>query len=251
MSRQEKSWGRRWRRHLLRRIRNFLVAAIGPPLIRCWIGSLRIRWMNITYRKGRLPFRPSGIYVFWHQRMLALAGAFVNSGFRVLVSQHGDGEMIARVVALLGMQPIRGSSTRGGSRAVLEILRGKTSDVMIAITPDGPRGPRHRFQEGAVYLASRTGLPVFPVAVSFERFGKLPTWDQFIVPRPFTRALVRLGEAVRVPPDADRERIEAVRKALEETLRALTEATDANFSALYPHARTLRELVDIDSSMFR
>jgi lysophospholipid acyltransferase (LPLAT)-like uncharacterized protein len=159
--------------------------------------------------------------------------------------------MIARVVALLGMQPVRGSSTRGGSRAVLEILRDKKSDVTIAITPDGPRGPRHHFHEGAVYLASRTGLPVFPVAVSFQHFGRLPTWDQFVVPRPFTRTIVRLGEAVRVPPDSDREGIEAVRRSLEETLRALTEETDANFSALYPHARPRSELVDIGSSMFR
>jgi lysophospholipid acyltransferase (LPLAT)-like uncharacterized protein len=190
-----------------------------------------------------MPAAPSnGIFVFWHQRMFAFAGFFRNSGARVIISEHGDGEMIARIIARLGMEPVRGSSTRGGARAMLELLREKDSRVNIAITPDGPRGPRHAFHEGAVYLASRTGLPIYPLAIAFKRYAQLPTWDGFIVPAPFTRALVRLGEAHRVPPDIDREGLEAARRRVEESLRTLTDTADREFARLYTEAVTARDL---------
>ena len=103
-----------WRKRAARNARNFLVGAIGPPLVRAWARSLRIRWLgdDIRIENGLPATRTNGIYVFWHQRMLVLAGFFRDCGFKVLISQHGDGEMIARVITRLGMQPIRGSTTR-------------------------------------------------------------------------------------------------------------------------------------------
>ncbi len=222
------------RRRWGRKLRNWFVGSIGPVIVSLWIRSLRLRFIGITPGK---PGQPScstfGIVVFWHQRMLVLAGGFRGTGFRVLVSQHGDGEMIARVIEGLGMKAIRGSSTRGGARACLEILRENSHGVDVAITPDGPRGPRYVFQDGAIYLASRTGLPIYPVTVTPRRYAILPTWDGLILPCPFTAALVRAGEPIHVPPALEREGIETLRQDAERRLRDLTESTDRDFEVLY------------------
>lgn len=226
------------RRRVVRTVRNHIVAALGPLIVRAWTRSLRFRFIceGIRVENG-LPITPTnGIFTFWHQRLLAFAGFFRDSGHRVLISQHGDGEMIARIVERLGMVPIRGSSTRGGARAILELIREAKERVSFAITPDGPRGPRHRFQEGAVYLASRTGLPIYPVTVSFARSRSLPTWDGFILPRPFTKALMRVGTPVMVPPDLGRDEVEIQRAQLETALRALTADTDERFGELWEGA---------------
>jgi lysophospholipid acyltransferase (LPLAT)-like uncharacterized protein len=211
------------------------VAFLGPPIVRAWVCSLRFRFIceGIRVENG-LPATPTnGIFVFWHERILAFAGFFRDCRCRVLISQHGDGEMIARIIERLGMVPIRGSSTRGGARAILELIREAREPVNIAITPDGPKGPRHRFQEGAVYLASRTGLPIYPVTVAFARSASLPTWDGFIVPAPFTKALIRVADPIRVPADIAREDVEPVRAKLEDALRILTASTDESFESLW------------------
>jgi lysophospholipid acyltransferase (LPLAT)-like uncharacterized protein len=231
----------RARRRFFRRVRNWLVGTIGPPIVRAWSRTLRMRWLGDGIRlEDGIPANASnGIYVFWHQRMLALAGVFRNSGFRVIISEHGDGEMIARIIARLGMRPVRGSATRGGARAVLEILREEQDHVRIAITPDGPQGPRYYFHEGPVYIASRTGLAIHPIAVAFQRYRELPTWDGFILPLPFSPALVRVGDPISIPADLDREGMEAARKMLESTLKGLTESTDREFAELYAKAERL------------
>ncbi|MBI4601300.1 MAG: lysophospholipid acyltransferase family protein [Planctomycetes bacterium] len=227
---------RRWR-HLQRRVRNWIAGLIGPTVIWAWTRTLRIRSAGAVRTRGTMYFgEGAGIYVFWHQRMLVLAGIYRRSGTRVLISEHGDGELIARIIGRLGMKPIRGSSTRGGVRATLELLREVESDVNFAITPDGPRGPRHVFQEGAIYLASRTGLPIYPVTVACRRRWQLPTWDGFIVPLPFTATIVRFGEPLRFPADLSREQLEAARLEAERRLRDLTEDTDREFEALYAGA---------------
>jgi lysophospholipid acyltransferase (LPLAT)-like uncharacterized protein len=140
------------------------------------------------------------------------------------------------------MRTIRGSSRRGGAQAVREMLAADARTVNLAITPDGPRGPRHVFQAGAVYVASRTGLPVYPATIAFRRACKLPTWDGFLLPCPFTRALLRLGAPVEVPPEIERESIEGWRGQLEDRLRRLTEETDRSFEELYRQAKRLGDV---------
>lgn len=230
-------------RKLVRRIRNALVGSVGPPLLSAWVGTLRVRYLGVSEREGRLPRRPSGIFVFWHQRLFAFAGLFRHAGFQAVVSRHGDGEMLARVLRRLGIGAIRGSTARGGSRAILEIIKSfDPRSTYLAITPDGPRGPRFSFRDGAVYIASRTGLPLYPVAVSYRRSLSLPTWDGFIVPCPFTKTLVRLGTGIEVPRDLDRDGLEAYRLQAEAELRALTEATDRDFEELCRTAKAWHEL---------
>lgn len=231
------------RRRRLRGLRNSVVGIVGPGLVRLWIGTLRVRYVGISERDGNLPRRPNGIFVFWHQRLLAFAGIFHHTGFKAVVSRHGDGEMLVRVLNRLGIEAIRGSTARGGEQAIREILKAcDPQDTRLAITPDGPRGPRFSFREGAIFVASRTGLPVWPVAVSYHRYRALPTWDGFLLPAPFTRTVLRLGEPMRVPPDLDREGIEEYRRRAEAELRAITEDTDARFEDLYREAKRCHEL---------
>jgi lysophospholipid acyltransferase (LPLAT)-like uncharacterized protein len=194
-----------------------------------------------------LPLRPEGIFAFWHQRILALGGVFHHAGFKALVSQHGDGQMLVGLLHGLGIGTVRGSTHRGGTQAIREILSDKGNAVHLCITPDGPRGPRHSFREGAIYIASRTGLELFPATVSFEKCYQLPTWDGFLLPRPFTRTIVRIGEGIRVPPDAGREEIETFRKLAEEKLRDLTNSTDENFRELFEEARRLADLEPVEA----
>ena len=105
---------RRWKRTL----RNFVIGAVGPVLLRIWIWTLRIRYVDVKHQHNGMPWGPThGVYVFWHQRMLVFAALYRNSDVRILISQHGDGDMIARVVERLGFRPVRGSSTRQDSGA--------------------------------------------------------------------------------------------------------------------------------------
>ena len=227
-----------------RRVRNWLIGVFGPLIVRLWVRSLRIRFVaeEAMIENGLPMVGKNGIFTFWHQRLLVFGGYFRNSGFRALVSRHQDGEMIARVVEGLGMRAIRGSTRRGGSQALREILAEDLSTLRLAVTPDGPRGPCHVFQAGSVYVASRSGLPVYPATVALSRSWSLPTWDGFLLPVPFSRALMRVGEPIRVPDNLPRNEVETWRQRIETTLRELTDTTDADFETFYASGFTLADL---------
>ncbi|HVR72856.1 MAG TPA: lysophospholipid acyltransferase family protein [Planctomycetota bacterium] len=222
-----------------------MVGFLGPLVLRAWVGTLRVRLIGCDPRKAPIPYGPEcGIYTFWHQRMLVPAALYRNSDMLVLISSHGDGEMIARVIKRQGMLTVRGSTTRGGTRAILEILkklRDLRGEMNVGITPDGPRGPRHHFHHGAIYMASRSGLPIYPLVVASKRQTKLRTWDGFVIPWPFTRTILRLGEGFRVPASLDGESLERIRADAERRLRDLTEVTERDFDRLYPLGIRLRD----------
>lgn len=232
-------------RRLRRAARNWVVGLVGAGLLRLWFLTLRVRLVGFRL-DGRVPLPPqSGIYVLWHQRLFMPAGFFRKSGFRVMISQHSDGEMVAKILNRLGMNPVRGSSTRGGAKAVRELLRedAQSGRFFIVITSDGPRGPARRFQAGAIYLASKTGLPLYANAITIKRSWRVPSWDGFLLPKPFTRAVIRTADhPVYVPPDLDKDGIEAYRLRMEETLESLTRETDERFEEIYAEARPARRL---------
>ncbi len=232
--------GKKKKRRWGRKLRNWFVGRVGPWILRAWMGTLRCRFVgNIPVKNGRPEAPARCICVFWHQQILLLSGLFRDSGFRILISQHGDGDMGAKVLEGLGMRPVRGSSTRGGARACLEILRDKGDNgrLNVGITPDGPRGPSHVFQNGAIFLASRTGLPLYPVAIRVRRCLRLPSWDRLILPCPFTRAILNVGEPMIVKPDIERAEVEVLRQEAERRLRELTDLTERDLDELYRTAR--------------
>lgn len=145
------------------------------------------------------------LLAFWHRHLLLMPYSYRGEGISVLVSQHRDGELIARTVARFGIHSSRGSSTRGGSAGVRELLRKLKSGFDLAITPDGPKGPRGVAKPGAVQLAALARVPIIPVAVGASRAKRLPSWDGFVIPWPGSRVCLVYGEPVRVERGSDAE----------------------------------------------
>lgn len=227
-SRGKKSWKRRWK-HAKRRWRNRFLALVGPWILRVWMGSIRYRVdTEVSVHPQRCGREPH-IYVLWHQRGLTFAYTHRKSGVRILTSKHSDGDLIAGIVDRLGLQSVRGSSTRGGVQAMRELLNDLGSGHDYAFTPDGPRGPLHVFQSGALYFASHSGLPLVPATVSYRRAWKLPTWDRFVIPWPFTEAVLRFGRPIDVPPELTSEEFQTWRRELETALVELTVSTDQRY----------------------
>jgi len=202
------------------KLRNrWLIAAIGVIgawLVRLWVGTLRYRYRPLgkDVRPEFLRKDERYIYVFWHENMLLLAYHYGRPNIRVLISQHADGQIIADICRHLGFGLVRGSTTRGGVEAMRQMLRaGETHH--LAITPDGPRGPRRELQPGLVYLAARTGLGIVPIGIGYRRPWRMKSWDRFALPRPCTAATCVTADPIRVPPDADRSELELYQQFVE------------------------------------
>lgn len=164
--------------------------------------------------------RPGRIFCLWHSRLLLACGTQKDQPLHVLISRHHDGEYLARTVERLGGRPIRGSTTRGGGRALLEIVRVLEAGGDVILTPDGPKGPRLRVQQGCVAAASRTGAELIPMGLECRRARRLRSWDRFVVPWPFTKVAVRFGPPLRVPPDLDEASLAAECRRLEDAMAA-------------------------------
>ncbi|HKK93300.1 MAG TPA: lysophospholipid acyltransferase family protein, partial [Longimicrobiales bacterium] len=127
-----------------------------------------------------------------------------------------------RVLQRLGYGTARGSSTRGGVRALRELLRAGRSGRVLAVTPDGPQGPREVMKTGPLVLAGRSGVPIIPIGVGMSRAWRLSSWDRFSIPRPFSRVHIRYGDPVHVPPDLDEAGMEALRERVQAAMDELT-----------------------------
>lgn len=162
------------------------------------------------------------IYAFWHGRMIIPAFTHRRRDIHVLISEHRDGELITRIIDRLGFHSVRGSTTRGGARALFGMATAGQRGFDLAVTPDGPRGPRFRFQIGALSIAQRTGLAVVPAGVAAYPCIVLRTWDRFVIPVPFCRCVIVYGEPMIVPPECTREALDRLRAEAESILRTLT-----------------------------
>jgi lysophospholipid acyltransferase (LPLAT)-like uncharacterized protein len=207
----------------------FLVPIIGAFLVFLLGKSWRIKWVG---KENILAIRKKNqkvIYAFWHGRMLALSFSHRWQKVHVLISQHRDGEFISRIISLLGFASVRGSTTRGGSKAIFQMANKNLEDCDVAVTPDGPKGPKYIAQSGAIYIAQRSGMPIIPISDSAEKRWTLKSWDEFIIPKPFSKVIIILGEPIYVDVQATPEKIELKRKELEEKLVSLTLQADNFF----------------------
>ncbi len=185
-----------------------LVALLATWLIRWWIGTLRLRLVYLDGKRHPTDARQERyVYAFWHETLL-FPTAFRGRA-NVLISQHADGELIARVCRHIRVGVVRGSSTRGGVGAVIRMVR-KSGSAHLFITPDGPRGPRGRAQMGVVLLASLTGLPVVPLGFTFAPAWRVRSWDRMLLPRPWGAAYGVIGTPIKVPAGLDRKQVEAL-----------------------------------------
>jgi lysophospholipid acyltransferase (LPLAT)-like uncharacterized protein len=152
------------------------------------------------------------VYATWHEYVFIPTWLFSQSDTAWLIGQHADGEIAAQVSQRLGASVIRGSSTRGGTAALLRILRHPDATRHFGITVDGPKGPRRTFQFGAVYLASRIGLPIVPIGLGFGKCWRARSWDRFAVPLPFSRVRCVSLHPIRVPPGLGTAELEKYRQ---------------------------------------
>jgi lysophospholipid acyltransferase (LPLAT)-like uncharacterized protein len=166
------------------------------------------------------------IICFWHNRILGITLTFIRrypgiarKGVTVLTSASRDGEVLAQLVAQFGMGAVRGSSSRRGSRALREVVVQVESGRDIAITPDGPRGPRYSLGSGAISLAQLTAMPIVPMHAKFSRCFRLKSWDGFIIPLPFSKIRVTVDDSICVPRELNNEQFEAMRSRVETLLR--------------------------------
>ncbi len=192
-----------------------------PTIVRALGCSLRYEVHNLAALRVARERAPDGrvIYCCWHGSLLPVGYLCRGYGVRIMASRHRDGEISARVLERLGFRPIRGSTGRGGTLALLQALR-SSGRGDLAITPDGPRGPREVFQAGAVFLAARSGLPLVPVGCDADRGWRLASWDRFLIPAPFARVRVVIGEPLFVPADAGGRGREELRARAEREVAA-------------------------------
>lgn len=175
----------------------------GPLLLRALSATWRVRLVNdAPWRRllaDNLPF----VFSLWHGELLPLVAVHRGDGIRVLISEHGDGEVIARIVQRFGLETVRGSSSRGAARALLALCESLRGGAAVAVTPDGPRGPAHSYAPGGLIAANRTGAPVIAIAVEPSSAWRLRSWDSFMIPRPFARVTVAYSDPEMVAaPDS-------------------------------------------------
>lgn len=194
----------------------------GALVVRCFGSTWRIERVGIAEYDAVLDRGERCIYAFWHSGMLPLVYTHRGRGIAVLVSRHRDGELITRIIERLGFVTGRGSSTRGGEEGLRDMLDWAERGHLLAITPDGPRGPAETVKPGLLYLASRTGFPVVPVATAGASAWRLRSWDGFRIPRPFARVVVAYGAPMAVAAGLDREGLERRRRDVERAIADLT-----------------------------
>jgi len=204
----------------------WLVANAGALVIRALGATWRIRIEQSEHLERARALHPRVIFVLWHGRLLPLSFTHRNRKVHMLASEHADGEMIGQTIRRLGFGHVRGSSTRGGTRALLELVETLRAGFDIGITVDGPRGPRGVVKAGVVEVARQTGAAIVPITSASSRRRVLASWDAFELPAPFARVVVRYGEPVIVEGGADRERVEAGRLEVERVLTRITGEAD-------------------------
>jgi lysophospholipid acyltransferase (LPLAT)-like uncharacterized protein len=205
-----------------------LLAWLGGGLIRGEAATLRLRWSD---ESGHFTGTAApAIFCVWHNRLALSMSAYFGyirprcktQGLAAMVSASKDGGFLAAVLECFGVQPVRGSSSRRGPQALLELTTWAERGYDVAITPDGPRGPRYVVQEGAMSLAQITGLPIVPFGFYALRKVQVKSWDRFQIPLPFSRCEMRFGKIIRVPREATEAQREALRVELEHTLKELS-----------------------------
>ena len=170
------------------------------------------------------------IMAIWHSRILLVSYLFKGTNASILVSRSDDGEIIARILQAQGQKTVRGSTKKGGLRAVARLIKNlRDHRGPGAIIPDGPQGPRFQVQPGVIMLAKKTGHPIIPVSYSAKKIKVFSSWDRFILPYPFTRCRLVYGKLIPVPEDADPIGLENCRIALESELNRITQLADRHF----------------------
>ena len=184
------------------------IVRVGTALIRLLGMTWRMRPVNDADLVTRRASGERVIFTLWHGELLPLLWHHRGEGIAVVISEHRDGEIIAQIAERLGYTTVRGSTSRGGGRALIGLMRAIEAGHDGAVTPDGPRGPAHVFAAGAAIASQRTGAPLAMIRASATRAWRLKSWDRFLVPKPFATVRVIYGPLVAVDAGSPREAAE-------------------------------------------
>lgn len=208
-------------RGLLEEIKYGLVGLAGSLVIRALAATCDGELEN---RDAPARARVHGpvIYAVWHGRLMVPVFTHRRRAIGILISQSDDGEYVARIAERLGFQTIRGSSTRGGEQGFRRLLEYLQSVGDVAITPDGPTGPKYKVKRGLVYLARAAGAAIVPCGVAPDRYWQMGSWDEFRATKPGAYVLARFGEPIYVPEKSNKFDLERIRAEVEDTLNTLT-----------------------------
>jgi len=202
----------------------------------CWLVAGLIRFVHMTNRwqviRPEIPgaFWRDGkpfIVCFWHGRIMMMSYCWdMAHPIRMLISDHQDGQLIARTNRHFGIKTVVGSSSKGGARAMRDMVRLLADGEYVGITPDGPRGPRMRASDGVISVAKLSGVPILPVSYSTSRGKHLGSWDRFLVAKPFGRGVIVWGDPIYVDRNAGAETSVQVRNQVEDSLNRITSEAD-------------------------
>lgn len=202
------------------RILLFIVSIIGPIFLLVLGFTWRVRWIGLENLRTTRDNSGRVIFAFWHSRILGLLYTHRFIGAGTMISSSFDGALAAAIVKRLGFRVYRGSASRRGTEALLEMLRSSRGGD-LALSVDGPRGPAEKVKYGAVTLASKSGLQVVPVSYDVDRCWQLKTWDKFVIPKPFAVLTVVYGESIIVPAAADKTSIKSYAVIIENKIKNL------------------------------
>jgi len=197
-----------------------VIAAVMTPVIGGLCSTMRWIDQGAEHYDAVIADGQQPILAFWHGRILPATYHFRNRNIVVITSQNFDGEWIAGIIRRFGYGTARGSTSRGGGRALVQMRRDLASGRPVAFTVDGPRGPARVAQRGAAFLAGATGQPILPFHIEVDRCWTARSWDRSCVPKPFSRAAVVIGEPIRVTGTSDRD-VEDGRTKVERALESL------------------------------
>lgn len=197
-----------------------VIAAVGAPLIAALGSTYRWRVEGMQHYDAIIASGRQPIFAFWHGRILAGSLFWRDRGIVAITSQNFDGEWIARIIRRFGYDTARGSTSRGGARALVQLRCDLSAGKPVAFTLDGPRGPARVAQPGAVWLSAATGHPLLPFHIEASRYWTAGRWDRTQIPKPFSTVAMAIGEPMTVP-DMSEQTIEASRVTLERVLTTL------------------------------
>jgi lysophospholipid acyltransferase (LPLAT)-like uncharacterized protein len=206
-----------------------IIIAIGYGFIRLIGPTLRLSISREEDAEKTLDERPL-ITSFWHACIIPSTYIFRNCGVRVMSSNSYDGEYMGRIIRKFGFVAVKGSSSRNAVRALLGLRRALQEGWTVAFSLDGPRGPRYKVKPGPVALARSSGVPLSMFHIAVERAWVLNTWDRLMIPKPFSRVLLRFGKLIPVPTDASEEDLERYQQALQDSLDRTCEFAEANLT---------------------
>lgn len=212
-----------WRASRVRRWQAAAIGATGYPIVALLGRTLRWRVDGLEHLEGVVRAGRQPVLAFWHGRILPATYYFRGRRIVVMTSENFDGEWIARIIERFGYRAARGSTSRGGARALVEMKRTMEQGQPAGFTLDGPRGPAEHAQPGAVWLAKATGNPIVPFHIEAARHWTARSWDRTQIPKPFSTVALAVGPPLDVSPVATEAEIEAARQSLEVALAALRE----------------------------